>query len=73
VKQPRLRAQRFLDRRIEHRVEKGGPVPPPTLPLPWDAWLHMPKRQFASRSRGARDGAPLQAPRRTSCARNPAG
>lgn len=52
------RLQRWMDKKIEHKVEDCGPIPPPTLPLPWDAWLHMPKRQFASRKRITEPGAP---------------
>ena len=33
------------------------------MPLPWDAWLHMPKRQFASRKHVSPLGA-LAGPKR---------
>ena len=56
------RLQRWVDKKIEGRMDKmeaRSPVPPPTLPLPWDAWLHMPKRQFASRKHISPLGAPV--------------
>ncbi|KAK9827236.1 hypothetical protein WJX81_000649 [Elliptochloris bilobata] len=59
------RLQRWMDKRIEHKVEKCGPVPPPTLPLPWEAWLHMPKRQLGSRKRASPLDAPVGAPMST--------
>jgi hypothetical protein len=41
--------RKWVDKRCEKRAAKEGPIPAPTLPLPWDQFRRMPHRLKASR------------------------